>query len=39
MTAPEAAPPAFSPRTVLGLVLFGAAVFVALLWMLGSGAG
>ena len=37
MTAPEAAPPAFSPRTVLGLVLFGAAVFVALLWMLGSG--
>lgn len=27
----------FSPRTVLALTLFGIAVFVALLWMLGSG--
>jgi len=27
----------FSPKAVLGLVLFGALVFVALLWMLGSG--
>ncbi len=29
----------FSPRTVLGLVLFGALVFVALLWMIGAGMG
>ncbi|MDR2856569.1 MAG: DUF4350 domain-containing protein [Novosphingobium sp.] len=27
----------FSPRAVLALVLFGAAVFIALLWMIGSG--
>lgn len=27
----------FSPRAVLALVLFGAVVFVALLWMIGSG--
>ncbi len=27
----------FSPRAVLALVLFGAAVFVALLWMIGAG--
>lgn len=30
-------PAAFSPRAVLGLVLFGSAVFVALLWMMGAG--
>ncbi|MCB2061164.1 MAG: DUF4350 domain-containing protein [Novosphingobium sp.] len=29
----------FSPRAVLVLVLFGAAVFVALLWMIGTGYG
>lgn len=29
----------FSPRTVLALVLFGAVVFVALLWMIGAGMG
>ncbi len=27
----------FSPRVVLGLVLFGAFAFIALLWMIGSG--
>jgi hypothetical protein len=27
----------FSPRVVLGMVLFGAFAFVALLWMIGSG--
>ncbi len=27
----------FSPPVVLGLVLFGAAAFIALLWMIGSG--
>jgi hypothetical protein len=27
----------FDPRVVLGMVLFGAAVFVALLWMIGAG--
>ncbi|MBN8501512.1 MAG: DUF4350 domain-containing protein [Sphingomonadales bacterium] len=27
----------FSPRMALGLVLFGAACFVAMLWMIGSG--
>lgn len=27
----------FSPRAVLGLVVFGAAAFLALLWMIGSG--
>lgn len=31
------APAAFSPRAVLGLVLLGSAVFVALLWMMGAG--
>ena len=30
---------AFSPRVVLALVLFGGAVFIALLWMIGTGAG
>lgn len=35
MSRPAASP--FSIRTVLALVLFGAAVFVALLWMIGSG--
>lgn len=34
-TAANPAP--FSPRAVLALVLFGATVFVALLWMIGSG--
>ena len=34
---PTLSPPAFSPRIVLGLVLFGAGVFVLLLWMIGSG--
>ena len=29
----------FSPRVTLGLVLFGIAAFVALLWMIGSGFG
>lgn len=33
------APAAFSPRAVLGLVLFGTAMFAALLWMIGSGQG
>ncbi len=33
------APAAFSPRAVLGLVLFGTALFVALLWMIGTGRG
>jgi hypothetical protein len=28
---------AFSPRTVLGLVLFGAIAFVATLWLIGAG--
>ena len=32
-------PSGFSPRTVLALVLFGAVVFVALLWMIGAGMG
>ena len=32
-----ARPAAFSPRAVLGLVLFGGLVFVALLWMIGTG--
>ena len=27
----------FNPRVVLGMVLFGAGVFLALLWMIGSG--
>ncbi len=27
----------FNPRTALALVLFGAALFIALLWMIGSG--
>lgn len=27
----------FSPRVVLGMVLFGAVAFIALLWMIGSG--
>lgn len=35
MTAPD--PPTFSPRAVLGLVLFGAAAFVVLLWLIGTG--
>lgn len=35
MSAPTQAP--FSARAVLGLVLFGALVFVALLWMVGAG--
>lgn len=30
-------PQAFSPRTVLGLLLFGAAAFLAMLWFIGSG--
>lgn len=29
--------PAFSPRAVLALVLFGFVVFIALLWMIGAG--
>ncbi|MDE2596203.1 MAG: DUF4350 domain-containing protein [Sphingomonadales bacterium] len=37
MTAGAANPSPFSPRTVLALVLFGGAVFVALLWMIGAG--
>ncbi|MFM6931861.1 MAG: DUF4350 domain-containing protein [Novosphingobium sp.] len=45
MTAPAAvpeAPPAvgsspFNPRAVLAMVLFGAVVFTALLWMIGAG--
>jgi len=38
VSAPEtAAPPAFSPRAVLALVVLGGLVFVALLWMIGSG--
>lgn len=32
-----AAPSPFSPRAVLGLVLFGALAFVALLWAIGAG--
>lgn len=32
-----AAEPPFAPRAVLALVLFGAVVFVALLWMIGGG--
>ncbi len=35
MSSADANP--FSPRTVLALVLFGAVVFVALLWMIGAG--
>lgn len=35
MSARAASP--FSPRIVLAMVLFGAAVFVLLLWMIGSG--
>ncbi len=35
MNQSEANP--FNPRTVLAMVLFGIAVFVALLWMIGSG--
>jgi hypothetical protein len=35
MSAGQASP--FSPRAVLGLVLFGGVVFVLLLWMLGNG--
>ena len=35
----EAGTSPFSPRAVLVLVLFGAVVFVALLWMIGTGAG
>ena len=27
----------FSPRTVLGLLLFGAVAFIALLWSIGAG--
>lgn len=38
MTAAQApSAPAFSPRAVLGLVLIGAGLFVALLWMIGAG--
>src|SRR5690606_22471819 len=33
----EAGDNPFSPRAALALVLFGAAVFVALLWMIGAG--
>lgn len=36
-TASEAGDSPFSPRAVLALVLFGAVVFVALLWMIGTG--
>jgi hypothetical protein len=39
MNAAAAAQPAFSPRAVLGLVLFGAITFVVLLWMIGTGIG
>jgi len=35
MSEQQASP--FDPRVVLGMVLFGAAVFIALLWMIGSG--
>jgi hypothetical protein len=35
--SPFSAPNPFSARSVLALVLFGAVVFVALLWMIGSG--
>lgn len=38
MSKPAAANP-FDPRVVLGLLLFGAAVFVALLYLIGKGAG
>lgn len=38
MSAPRQPSP-FSPRTVLALVLFGAMVFVAILWMIGAGLG
>jgi len=37
MSARQASP--FSPRTALALVVFGAAVFLALLWMIGSNLG
>ncbi|MFA7601987.1 MAG: DUF4350 domain-containing protein [Novosphingobium sp.] len=37
MSAPGAIP--FSPRAALALIAFGAVVFVALLYMIGSGAG
>lgn len=36
MSEPTLADP-FSPRAVLGLVLFGAVSFVALLWLIGTG--
>lgn len=37
MSERQASP--FSPRTALALVVFGAAVFLALLWMIGSNLG
>jgi len=37
MSAPKAASAPFSRRSALALVLFGALVFVALLWMIGTG--
>jgi hypothetical protein len=39
MTAATEAAPAISPRTGLVLVLIGAALFLALLWMIGTGNG
>lgn len=38
MTKPTASNP-FDPRVVLGLLLFGAVVFIALLYFIGKGAG
>ncbi|PLK27300.1 hypothetical protein [Novosphingobium sp. TH158] len=34
---PEVGASPFNPRVVLGMVLFGVAVFLALLWMIGAG--